>query len=97
MGWHKKLQNHWSRTKSFIHHGYQTLGKWAGEVERGAGIGRRLFQAIAPILDDFGQGDLVSKGVKAIQGYDDFRGRVMDIDQQARRYGKQIGDADLFG
>jgi len=96
MGWHKKLQGHWNRTKSFIHQGYQTLGKWAGEVERGAGIGRKIFQTIAPILDDFGQGDVVSQGMKAIQGYDALRGNVMNIDQQARKYGKQIGEADLF-
>lgn len=96
MGWHRKLQSHWNNTKSFIHQGYKTLGKWAGHVERGAGIGRKIFQTLAPILDDFGQGQVVAKGMQAIQNYDRLRGNVMDIDQEARKYGRHIGDADFF-
>lgn len=94
--WYKQLGRHWNKTKSFIHQGYQTLGKWAGEVERGAGIGRKVFQTLAPILSDLGQDQVVSQGMKAIQGYDALRGNVMNIDQQARKYGKQIGEADIF-
>ena len=94
--WYKHLNRHWNRTKSFIHQGYKQLHGWAGEVERAAGIGKRIFSTIAPILEDLGQRQAVEGGMKAIQGYDALRGNVMDIDQQARKYGKQIGSADLF-
>ena len=96
MGWHKTLAGHWNRTKSFIHQGYRTLGKWAGEVERGAGIGKKIFASIAPILEDFGQHDAISHGMKAIQGYDQLRGQVMDADHYARGHANRIAQADLF-
>ena len=94
--WHKQLAQHWNKTKSFIHQGYRNLGKWAGHVERAAGIGRRVFQQVAPILDDLGQGEAVRQGMRAIQGYDTLRGQVMDVDEQVRKYGSRIGSADLF-
>ena len=94
--WHKQLANHWNRTKSFIHQGYHNLGKWAGHVERAAGIGRKVFSTLAPILDDLGQGDAVKQGMKAFQGYDQVRGQIMDIDDNIRKHASRIGLADLF-
>ena len=61
--WHKRLNQHWNKTKSFIHQGYQKLGKWAGEVDRGAGIMRKMFSLATPMLDDFGGGDIIRKGL----------------------------------
>ena len=57
--WHKRLNQHWNKTKSFIHQGYHQLGKWAGEVDRGAGIMRNMFSLATPMLDDFGGGDFI--------------------------------------
>ena len=94
--WHKQLQQHWNKTKSFLHQGYRNLGKWAGHVERAAGIGRKVFSTIVPILDDLGQGDAVKQGMKVFQGYDQVRGQIMDIDDSIRRHASRIGSADLF-
>ncbi len=94
--WYKHLDRHWNRTKSFIHQGYRQLHGWAGEVERAAGIGKRIFSTIAPILQDLGAGQALQGGMKAIQGYDDLRGRVMDVDENVRRHASRVGSADLF-
>ena len=94
--WYKHLDRHWNRTKSFIHQGYRQLHGWAGEVERAAGIGKRIFSTIAPILQDFGAGQALQGGMKAIQGYDDLRGRVMDVDENVRRHASRVGSAELF-
>lgn len=94
--WYKQLGRHWNKTKSFIHQGYHTLGKWAGEIDRAAGIGRKIFSLAAPILDDLGQGDAIRRGVKAFQGYDDARRQVLDVDQQVRGHAQRIGAADIF-
>ena len=94
--WYKRLGRHWNKTKSFIHQGYHQLGKWAGEIDRAAGIGRKIFSLAAPILDDLGQGDAIQRGVKAFQGYDDARRQVLDVDQQVRGHAQRIAAADIF-
>ena len=94
--WYKHLNRHWNRTKSFIHQGYKQLHGWAGEVERAAGIGKRIFSTIAPILEDLGQRQAVEGGMKAIQGYDSLRQNVQDIDANVRRHASRVGNADLF-
>ena len=94
--WYKRLGHQWNRTKSFIHGGYRQLHGWAGEVERAAGIGKRIFSTIAPILDDLGAGQALQGGMKAIQGYDDLRQGVVDADATVRRHASRVGGADLF-
>ena len=94
--WHKRLQQTWNKTKSFIHQGYSRLGKFAGDIDRGAGILRKLFSLATPMLEDAGQGDLIKKGVDVIGNYDRLKSRVSDIDQKARGYGANFDQANLF-
>ena len=52
--WYKQLAHHWNKTKKFLGDRYNEGKKWAGHMDRMAGIARRGFGAIAPILDDLG-------------------------------------------
>jgi hypothetical protein len=54
-----------------------------------------MFALVAPVLDDLGQSDAVQTGMKAVQGYDNMRGVVMDVDEQVRSHGKRIASADI--
>ena len=65
-------------------------------MDRISGIFRKGFSAVVPILDDLGQGDFVKQGMKAIQGYDQIRGQVMDVDDRVRGHASRIGSADFF-
>ena len=94
--WHKALHQHWNRTKSFLGESYRRLGKWAGEFDRAAGIGRRMFSLAAPILSDMGADDAIQHGMKAIAGYDTLRKGVMDADQYTRGHASRIAAADIF-
>ena len=94
--WHKRLNEHWNKTKSFIHQGYHRLGKFAGEIDRGAGIMRKMFSLATPMLDDFGGGDVIKKGIDTIGKYDQFKSQVSDIDQRARKYGSTVDQANIF-
>ncbi len=94
--WHKALHQHWNRTKSFLGESYRRLGKFAGEFDRAAGIGRRMFSLAAPILSDIGADDAIQQGMKAIQGYDSLRQGVMDADQYARGHASRIASDDIF-
>ena len=92
----KQLHQNWQKTKSFIGHAHRRVGAWLGDVDRLAGIGRRAFALAAPILDDFGQGQAVQQGMKAIGGYDALRKGVMDADAYASTHARRIDQADLF-
>ena len=94
--WHKQLDRHWKATKSFVHQVYKRLSGFAGEVERAAGIGRNMFSAIRPILQEFGQQGAIDQGMKAIKGYDALRGNVVEADSTARRLGRGLADAEIF-
>ena len=65
-------------------------------IDHHLNIGRRIFAAAAPLLDDLGQSEYVQHGMDAIRTYDNVRGQVMDIDEKARTHGARIGSADFF-
>ena len=92
----RQLQRHWNAVKAFVGGHYTQASKIAGQLDGILGVGRRAFGAIAPILDDFGQGEAVKAGVKAFGGYDTARSSVMTADAYARRHGNRIADARIF-
>ena len=94
--WLKQLNAGWGRAKSFVSHGYHRLGKLAQDMDKFAGVGRKLFSLATPMLEDFGQQDAVRRGVQAIGQYDKLRGQVLDVDQRARQHASRFADADIF-
>ena len=94
--WHKALNQHWNKTKAFLGESYRRLGGWAGEFDRAAGIGRRLFSLAAPIMQDLGADEAIQHGMKAFGQYDTLRKGVMDADQYAQGHARRIAAADIF-
>ena len=94
--WHRHLEHHWNRAKSFIHQGYQNLGKFAGHMDRAANIGKRLFSLAMPALQDLGQDDLIQGGIQAIGRYNDLHGKTVDLHRNMSAYGQAIDAADIF-
>ena len=92
----KQLNHHWNKAKSFVGHGYRQLGKLAADADKLAGVGRKIFSLATPMLEDLGQGDVIKQGVSAIQGYDNLRRGVMDVDAKARQHAGRFADADIF-
>ena len=75
---------------------YNEGKKFAGQMDKLAGLGRRAFALAAPILDDLGQGGVVQAGMKAVQGYDEVRDGVMQADSRVRGHARRIASAELF-
>ena len=94
--WHRRLEHHLNRSKSFIHQGYQTLGKWAGHMDRAANIGKRLFSLALLALQDMGQDDLIQGGIQAIGRYNDVRTQARVLDRNLSAYGQAADSADIF-
>ena len=92
----RQLHRHWNNVKSFVGGHYQRASKMVGQLDGLFGIGRRAFAAVAPILEDFGQGDAVQAGVRAIGGYDAARAGIMQADSYARHHGNRIAEARII-
>ena len=96
MKWVKQVKDHWNSAKSFIHQGYRHAHGWAKQIDRGAGIFKRLLSAATPMLQDFGGDDFIKQGVGAIDQYNQLKGKVRDVDSRVRGYGSQIDSANIF-
>ena len=94
--WYKNLARGWNKTKAWMGDRYQQGKKIAGELDKVAGIGRRAFGLLSPILDELGQSDATRLGMRAVQGYDQLRDGVMDVDSNVRSHARRIASADLF-
>ena len=94
--WHRQLEQHWNKAKSFIHQGYQRLGKFAGHMDRAATIGKRLFSLAMPALQDLGQDDLIQGGIQAIGRYNDLRSQASNLNRNLSAYGQAADAADIF-
>ena len=91
------LKQHWNRTKSFIHQGYRHATKFMGDLDRVAGVTKKLFSLATPALQDLGVDDrMIRSGVKAIGGCENLRSQVQDVDKVVRGHVKRFADADLF-
>ena len=91
------LKQHWNRTKSFVNQGYRHAVKFAGDLDRVAGVTKKLFALATPALQDLGVDDkVIRSGVRAIGGYDNLRSQVQDVDEVVRGHAKRFADADLF-
>ena len=91
------LKQHWNRTKSFVNQGYRHAVKFAGDLDRVAGVTKKLFALATPALQDLGVDDkMIRSGVKAIGGYENLRNQVQDVDEVVRGHVKRFADADLF-
>ena len=93
---YKRLAHHWNKTKAWLGDRYNEGKKFAGQMDKMAGLGRRAFALAAPILDDLGQGGVVQAGMKAVQGYDEVRDGVMQADSRVRSHARRIASAELF-
>ena len=94
--WHRHLEHHRNRAKSYIHQGYQTLGKFAGHMDRAANIGKRLFSLAMPALQDLGQDHVVQGGIEAISRYNDVRSKTQQLNRNMSAYGQAVDAADIF-
>ena len=93
---YKRLAHHWNKTKAWMGDRYNEGKKFAGQMDKLAGLGRRAFALAAPILDDLGQGGAVQAGMKAVEGYDQLRDGVMQADSKVRGHARRIASAELF-
>ena len=75
--WQRQFQEAW-------HHGKRTVGnmwnhavKFAGQIDSAMGVGKRVFGALQPAIQDMGGSGFNRMAMQGIQGYEQGRSEVM--------------------
>ena len=78
------------------HHGKRAIGnafnhavKWAGQIDHAMGLGKRIFSALQPAIQDMGgsSGGTVNRAVmQGIQGYESGRNEIMGQHNQVQAH-----------
>ena len=80
----KGLVNAFHHTKNMIGHAYHRAKSFLGDVDSGFKIAKKVYGAVAPILDQVNGGNQINKHImKAVGGYEGIRSKVMDAHDTA--------------
>jgi hypothetical protein len=75
--WHGALQDAWHQGKRTVGHMWNQAVKIAGDVDRAFTVGKRVFGALHPMLEDFG-GSQVSRAVmQGVGHYEKGRNQIL--------------------
>ena len=84
------LKTGFGNVKNFLGNAYHTTKKTLGSMDQMFGDAKKIYSAVAPAIQDLApqqlQGGLASMhgGVmKAVQGYENIRNRIDDVENQA--------------
>jgi len=79
--------------RAAYHHGKKTIGnmwnhavKFAGQLDHGVSVGKRLFGALEPMLQDMGAGNVTRAAVQSFGKYEQGRDAVMGQHNQVQAH-----------
>ena len=71
------------KLKQHVGNGYRKTKHFLGQVDQGIHVAKKVYGALAPVIDRYG-GDNANKHImKAIGGYEHLRNKVMDTHDTA--------------
>ena len=83
----------WQRLHEAWHHGKRTVGdmfnsavKFAGQMDHGIRVGKRLFGALDPALQDMGAGGVSRAAVQSFGRYEQGREQVLGHHNQVQTH-----------
>ena len=75
------------------HHGKRAVGnafnhavKWAGQIDHAMGLGKKIFSALQPAIQDMGGSNVNRAVMQGIQGYESGRNEIMGQHNQVRAH-----------
>ena len=89
-----------------FHHGKRTIGnmfnhavKWAGQIDQAFNVGKRIYGAIQPAIQDLGGADVNRAIMEGIGKYEQGRNEIMGynnkVQAQLSRLRKAVPEIDL--
>ncbi len=75
--WQRNLQDAWHHGKRAIGNAFNHAVKWAGQIDHAMGLGKRVFGALQPAIQDLGGYHVNRAVMQGIQGYEQGRNEIM--------------------
>ena len=75
--WHKQFREAWTQGKKTVGHMWNHAVKFAGQVDHAMGVGKRIFSALQPAIQDMGGEGLNRAVMQGISGYEQGRHQIM--------------------
>ena len=72
--------------KRLIAHGFGHAVKWAGQIDHAMGLGKRIFSALQPAIQDMGGSNVNRAVMQGIQGYEAGRNEIMGQHNQVQAH-----------
>ncbi len=75
--WQRNLQDAWHHGKRAIGNAFNHAVKWAGQIDHAMGLGKRVFGALQPAIQDMGGSHVNRAVMQGIQGYEQGRNEIL--------------------
>ena len=82
--WHKQFREAWTPGKKTVGHMWNRAGKYAGQIDHAMGVGKRIFSALQPAIQDAGGGGFNRAVMQGIGGYEQGRNQIMGHHNQVQ-------------
>ena len=97
--WQRNFQDTWHQGKKTIGNMWNNVNKWAGQIDHAMGVGKRVFGALHPMIEDMGGGNVnraVMGGIgRYEQGRDQVIGHHNKVQAQLSHLRRAIPEIDL--
>ena len=75
--WHKQFREAWTQGKKTVGHVWNHAVKFAGQVDSAMGMGKRIFSALQPAIQDAGGSGFNRAVMQGISGYEQGRHQIV--------------------
>ena len=82
----RTLQDAWHHGKRAIGNAFNHAVKWAGQIDHAMGLGKRVFSALQPAIQDMGGSQFNRAVMQGIQGYEQGRNDIMGQHNQVQAH-----------
>ena len=81
---HKQFREAWTHGKKTVGNMWNTAVKCAGQIDHAMGVGKRIFSALQPAIQDAGGGGINRAVMQGISGYEQGRHQIMGHHNQVQ-------------
>ena len=84
--WQRNLQDMYHHGKRAIGNAFNHAVKFAGQIDHAMGLGKRIFSALSPAIQDMGGSQVNRAVMQGIQGYESGRNEIMGQHNQVQAH-----------
>ena len=82
----RNLQDAWHHGKRAVGNAFNHAVKWAGQIDHAMGLGKRIFSALQPAIQDMGGSHINRAVMQGISGYGQGRNEIMGQHNQVQAH-----------